>query len=116
MKAELTDGAPVGSGSVFHASGWVQTNIVTVWFDHIIKVTKPISEQPMLLVLDGHLSHTRTHELLRRREKSCRSSLFVTTYITLYAAVGCSVDASTKNILQARNGCIIIQIVSVLHF
>jgi hypothetical protein len=57
MKAELMDGATTGSFAACHPSGWVQTDILTMWFDHFIKSVKPTPEEPVLLVLDGHYSH-----------------------------------------------------------
>jgi hypothetical protein len=57
-------GAPAGSVDVAHPSGWVQTNIFTQWFQHFIKKTKPNLEDPVLLLLDGHFSHTKNLELI----------------------------------------------------
>ena len=34
MKEELMDGAPAGSVSACHPSGWIQTDVFTKWFDH----------------------------------------------------------------------------------
>jgi hypothetical protein len=59
MKAELMDGAPAGSFSACPPSGWVQKDIYTKWFDHFMKFVKPTPEEPVLLVLDGHYTHTR---------------------------------------------------------
>jgi len=34
------------------------------WFLHFIKHTKPIKEDPVILVLDGHYSHIRNLEVI----------------------------------------------------
>nr|CAH7767149.1 unnamed protein product [Callosobruchus chinensis] len=64
MKAELMIGAPAGAVAECHISGWVQTDIFTRWFKHFIKFAKPTAADPVLLVLDGHFSHTRNIELI----------------------------------------------------
>jgi hypothetical protein len=37
MKQELMNGAPVGSISTCHPSGWIQKDIFTKWFDHFLR-------------------------------------------------------------------------------
>ena len=58
MKAELLDHAPPGSIAVPHKSGWMQTELFVQWFRHFIGHTNPTSASPVLLVLDGHKTHT----------------------------------------------------------
>jgi hypothetical protein len=67
MKLELLDGTlppPPGTIGVCHPSGWIQLNIFTKWFQHFIENVKPSSDDPVLLVLDGHYSHTRNVEII----------------------------------------------------
>jgi hypothetical protein len=64
MKNELMDGAPPGSIFAFHKSGWIQMDMFTTWFKHFINYVKPSAEDPVLLVLDGHFSHTRNLEVV----------------------------------------------------
>lgn len=65
MKQELMDGAPNGSIAACHKSGWIQTDIFLRWFkDLFIQNAKPSKEDPVLLVLNGHYTHTRNIELL----------------------------------------------------
>lgn len=64
MNQQLMKGAPFGSVGVVHPSGWVQTHIFTQWFKHFIKHTKPTKDNPILLILDGHYSHTRNIEVI----------------------------------------------------
>lgn len=64
------DGALPGSVWACHKSGWIQTHIFTMWFDHFIKHTSPTGDNPVLLVLDGHNTHTRNIELLEKAKKN----------------------------------------------
>lgn len=66
------DGAPPGSVWACHPSGWIQTHIFTMWFDHFIKHTHthPTADNPVLIVLDGHNTHTRNIELLEKARRS----------------------------------------------
>jgi len=60
----LMKGAPSGSIGVAHPSGWVQTNLFTQWFKHFIDKTNPNKNKPILLLLDGHYSHTKNIDLI----------------------------------------------------
>lgn len=42
----------------------IWTNIFTQWFSHFVKFTKPTKDDPIVLVLDGHYSHTRNIEII----------------------------------------------------
>ncbi|KAJ4435306.1 hypothetical protein ANN_17916 [Periplaneta americana] len=64
MKTELLDGAPNGSLAVCHKSGWIQNESFVHWFHHFLSNVKPTKDDPVILVLDGHYSHTRNVELL----------------------------------------------------
>lgn len=57
-------GAPPGSIHANHPSGWVQTNLFTKWFKHFLATVKPSESSPVLLILDGHTSHTRNIEII----------------------------------------------------
>lgn len=60
----LMKDAPPGAKSSCHLSGWVQIPIFTNWFKHFLEFTKLTKEDPVLLILDGHYSHTRNIEVL----------------------------------------------------
>lgn len=70
MKMELMDGAPAGAIWGCHPSGWIQADLFTMWFDHFINFTKPTAEDPVLLVLDGHYSHTRNIDLINKAREN----------------------------------------------
>ncbi|KAJ4433907.1 hypothetical protein ANN_16220 [Periplaneta americana] len=64
MKAKLLDAAPNGSLAVCHKSGWIQNESFVQWCHHILSNVKPTKDDPVILVLDRHYSHTRNVELL----------------------------------------------------
>uniref|UniRef100_UPI00358F9432 tigger transposable element-derived protein 2-like n=1 Tax=Myxine glutinosa TaxID=7769 RepID=UPI00358F9432 len=64
MKPELMDGAPLGSISQCHKSGWMQTEIFTIWFEHFLKVSGASKENKVLLILDGHKTHTQNLDVI----------------------------------------------------
>ncbi|CAH1988413.1 unnamed protein product [Acanthoscelides obtectus] len=61
---QLKKGAPPGSLFAFHPSGWIQTDLFTKWFDHFLEKAKPSAAKPILLILDGHHTHTRNLDVL----------------------------------------------------
>ena len=65
MKASLLDNAPPGSIGKANRTGWMTEEMFTVWFDHFVSVVQPKSRpQPVVLLVDGHYSHTRNVEVL----------------------------------------------------
>ncbi|XP_033232086.1 uncharacterized protein LOC117183043 [Belonocnema kinseyi] len=61
----LLDDEPPGSFSVYHESGWIQKETFVIWFKRFIEFARPTAEKPVLLILDGHTSHTKNLELIR---------------------------------------------------
>ena len=70
MKKELMNGTPPGCTYSCHESGWIQTESFTEWFMEFIKWACPTEENPAILVLDGHYSHTRNLEVILEARKS----------------------------------------------
>ena len=69
LKADLTEGAP--AGSVFHCQekGWINTELFSAWLEHFISTVHPSINNKVLLILDGHVSHTQNiTALCRARE------------------------------------------------
>lgn len=64
MKAELLNGAPLGSIARCHPSGWIQSEIFNAWLKHFIESTHPSPDDPVMLILDGHYSHTRNIDVI----------------------------------------------------
>lgn len=61
---KLMKGAPPGSIAGFHPSGWIQCDLFCAWMQHFVNIVKPTKDDPVLLVLDGHYSHTRNLEVI----------------------------------------------------
>lgn len=70
MKAELIDGAPPGSIFTCHKSGWIQQHLFTQWLSHFIYMVKPSEQKPVILILDGHYSHTRNLDVIDMARES----------------------------------------------
>lgn len=66
MKQELTDGAPPGTIFACNKSGWMQLEIFSSWFEHFINHTKPTAKDPVLLILDGHMTHTKNLAVIEK--------------------------------------------------
>ncbi|CAF4935193.1 unnamed protein product [Pieris macdunnoughi] len=70
MKMELMDGAPPGSAYACNTTGWMKLGVFEQWFDHFLTHVKPSKDDPAMLILDGHLSHTKNlNVVLKAREK-----------------------------------------------
>jgi hypothetical protein len=60
MKDELMDHSPPGSIGFGSQTGWINEDLFSDWFDHFLHFVKPESSvDPVILVLDGHTSHTK---------------------------------------------------------
>nr|CAI5849892.1 unnamed protein product [Callosobruchus analis] len=64
MTNTLMRGAPPGSIGRAHPSGWIQTSLFTKWFEHFLEHVKPSEGSPVLLILDGHYSHTKNIDVI----------------------------------------------------
>lgn len=64
MQESYKSGAPAESKFFCNSSGWSTAETCSKWFDHLVEHMKPTAESPILLVLDGHSSHTRNIEML----------------------------------------------------
>lgn len=70
MKAELTDGAPPGTVFSCNVSGWMMLDVFVQWFDHFLSHAKPTENDPVLLILDGHLAHTRNLDVIDKAREN----------------------------------------------
>lgn len=65
MKPELIDKAPNGSIGVATKSGWVNEEAFLKWFNHFLHFVQPKTrDQPVILIMDGHSSHTKNLTLV----------------------------------------------------
>ncbi|KAG5865020.1 hypothetical protein JTB14_018568 [Gonioctena quinquepunctata] len=70
MKAELQDGAPPGTIIACHPSGWMQTDIFLRWCDHFHAHAKPSAGDPVLLILNGHSTHSKNLAFIEKAREN----------------------------------------------
>ena len=64
-------GAPPETAIECHPSGWMQSEIFAPkWFNHFIRHTKPTAEDPVLLLFDGHATHTKNLTLIEMAKEN----------------------------------------------
>lgn len=61
---ELANGAPLGSVVTVSESGYINSALFVEWLKHFIKIVKPTPENKVLLLLDGHTTHSKNLEAL----------------------------------------------------
>lgn len=66
LTEQLKHGAPADTLFICNGSGWMTVNDFTAWFDHFLSFTRPTKERPILLILDGHASHTKNLALIEK--------------------------------------------------
>jgi hypothetical protein len=55
---------PPGTVASCHASGWIQREFFVEWMSHFVECVKPMKQQYVLLLLDGHHHTQKTVEQL----------------------------------------------------
>lgn len=60
----LMDSATPASFATYHKSGWINKDTFILWFKKFLEFSNPSQEKPVLLLLDGHKSHTKSLELI----------------------------------------------------
>ncbi|XP_055542598.1 uncharacterized protein LOC129728205 isoform X2 [Wyeomyia smithii] len=66
MQESWKCGAPQDAKFLCSASGWSNMETCNTWMDHFIEHFKPTEKDPMLLILDGHTSHSRNFSMLEK--------------------------------------------------
>ena len=64
VKPELTDNAPVGTIQSCSENGWVNTELFIKYIKHFVKFVDCAKERKVLLIFDGHKTHTKSLELI----------------------------------------------------
>ena len=70
MKPELKDGAPPGTVFSCNGSGWMQMDTFGSWFEHFLNHVKPTNDDPALLIMDGHMTHTKNLDVVYRAREN----------------------------------------------
>ncbi|KAJ8955085.1 hypothetical protein NQ314_006966 [Rhamnusium bicolor] len=70
-------GLPPETVVTFYSSGWMQSDIFSdIWFAHFLKHSHPTKENPVLLILDGHVTHVKN---LKEIEKARENHVHILT-------------------------------------
>jgi hypothetical protein len=64
FKFELSTGAPPGTQFACTENGWITSDVFVQWLKHFIQTTKPSKETNVLLLLDGHTTHTKNFQAI----------------------------------------------------
>ncbi|XP_039294504.1 jerky protein-like [Nilaparvata lugens] len=64
MCDDLKVGAPPGSLVDISENGWINSELFVKWLRHFIETVKPTKERKVLLLLDGHTTHSKNLEAL----------------------------------------------------
>lgn len=64
MRQEFETGLPPGAKAAVHETGWMTKELFLEWLKHFISFTGVKKDRPVLLILDGHSTHTKSLELI----------------------------------------------------
>ncbi|XP_022816222.1 uncharacterized protein LOC111349354 [Spodoptera litura] len=64
MSDQLKEGAPAGSLITVSESGYINRELFCQWLQHFAAVVKPTKEDKVLLLLDGHTTHSKNLDAL----------------------------------------------------
>lgn len=67
MKEELFYGAPPGTLKMISDSGYMNTELFLVWLHHFSTFVKPSESDPVVLIMDNHISHCSLEAVLFAR-------------------------------------------------
>ncbi|XP_055634817.1 uncharacterized protein LOC129774830 isoform X2 [Toxorhynchites rutilus septentrionalis] len=70
MNGALKTGAPPESAFTCNVSGWSTIDTFSLWFDHFMLFAHPTADNPVLLILDGHTSHTKNLDVLEKAKRN----------------------------------------------
>ncbi|CAH1997749.1 unnamed protein product [Acanthoscelides obtectus] len=96
FKDELKAGAPPGTEFACSESGWITSELFVKWLQHFISFAKPSTDRKVLLILDGHTTHTKNLEaILLARKHGIVSALLGEAYAKA-ASVGNALSGFAK--------------------
>ncbi|XP_029719395.2 uncharacterized protein LOC115261629 [Aedes albopictus] len=70
MNEAFKVGAPPKTIFACNGNGWSTTSTCSTWFDHFLAVARPTVDAPVLLILDGHSSHTRNLNMIEKARQN----------------------------------------------
>ncbi|XP_069705674.1 uncharacterized protein [Periplaneta americana] len=70
FKQELSEGAPPGTKFACTESGWITSKVFVEWLKFFIDYVQPKNDRKVLLIMDGHSTHTKNLEAIELARKS----------------------------------------------
>lgn len=64
MRQEFEFGLPPGAWTECHETGWINTELFARWFAKFVQFSNATKENVVLLILDGHSTHTKNLEVI----------------------------------------------------
>lgn len=64
MQKEFEVGLPPGSWAEVYQTGWMTSDLFFKWFQNFVAFSKATKDNPVLLILDGHSTHTKNMTLI----------------------------------------------------
>lgn len=64
IKPELMDNAPNGSPAFTQDKGWMDRDVFLKFMEYFVEQTRPSKERFILVILDGHSSHTKSMKVI----------------------------------------------------
>lgn len=64
MKPEYELGLPPSGIAKLHESGWMTKELFEFWFEKFIEASNASKDNPVLLLFDGHSTHTKNLKLI----------------------------------------------------
>lgn len=64
LQQEFETGLSPGAWAEVHQSGWITKELFLGWFKKFVVFSKASKESPVLLLLDGHTTHTKNLDLI----------------------------------------------------
>ncbi|XP_018578256.1 uncharacterized protein LOC108916477 [Anoplophora glabripennis] len=116
MQKEFELGLPPGSWAEAHETGWINTEIFTRWFRKFIKFSKASKENTVLLILDGHSTHTKNIEVIDLARDNGVVLLCLPPHashrlqpldVSLMKPISCYYEAETRKWLRTNPGKVI---------
>lgn len=82
MKKEFLNGAPPETLAACDPSGWMNLELFETWFTHFLKHSHSSKDNPTLLVLDGHKSHTQNLAVIDKARENGVTILCIPPHCT----------------------------------
>jgi hypothetical protein len=82
FKFELSTEAPPGAQFACTENGWITSDVFTQWLKYFIQTTKPSKEMKVLLLPDGHTTHTKNLQAVNLARENAVILLSLTAHTT----------------------------------